>query len=295
MACTYTNGPNTRQNLITRLISKSGLAALFRAATVGRGRFVLAFHGITAVRPVDVPRTIQPSMSVDEFRSVLGWLRQRFKFLTPAEFFQADQRGVLLTLDDGFASNFTNALPLLCDFDAPAIFFVSVQHVVNPRDWLPASRERALRHWPSVDAVPDDLAAQFWDGMTQDQVREAARHPLITIGSHTIGHPHLPRYDDASLAEEMTGSKRMLEEITGQTVDLFAYPYADYDRRSAEAARSAGYRAAFAVDPIPVGLPAYEIPRIDLYWTDPAYLDVKLSGLFRRPIKDNPLAEPTHA
>ena len=261
------------------------MAALARALMVRDGRFVVALHGVTSTRYSDVPRHVQPSLSSGELCAVLTWLRKRFGFLTPEAFFAGDRRGVLLTFDDGLASNYTNALPLLTEFDAPAVFFVAMQHILDPRDWLAANREFALRHWATLDAVPDAIAADFYDGMTEAQLVEASQHPLITIGAHTVSHPHLPTCSDDQLREELVASKRMLEERIGREVGLFAYPYADYDRRCAEAVREAGYRAGFAVDPLPVGMPLFEIPRVEVYWSDAAYLDVKFSGVFRKPVR----------
>jgi peptidoglycan/xylan/chitin deacetylase (PgdA/CDA1 family) len=276
---------SSKQRIVMNVASRTGIAALARALMVRDGRFVVALHGVIGTRPADVPRHVQPSMSTDELRAVLAWLRKRFDFLTPEAFFAGNKRGVLLTFDDGLASNYTNALPLLTEFDAPAVFFVAMQHILDPRDWLAANREFALRHWPTLDAVPDAIAADFYDGMTEAQLIEASQHPLITIGAHTVSHPHLPTCSDDHLREELVASKQMLEERIGRDVGLFAYPYADYDRRCAEAVRAAGYRAGFAVDPLPVGLPLFEIPRVEVYWSDAAYLDVKFSGVFRRAVR----------
>ena len=78
--------------------------------------------------------------------------------------------------------------------------------------------------------------------------------------------------------------RRQLEAMTGQRVDWFACPAGDYDRRVAQAVRAAGYRWAFALVPKRVGLAQYEIPRVDISFPYPYYLDAKLSGLHQRPI-----------
>ena len=271
-------------NIPWALLSRLGVFRLSRAVTARRGRFVLAFHGVADQRYPDVPLNIQPSMTSARLRTVLSWLSARFTFLTPGDFFNGGQPGVLLTFDDGLASNAENALPLLEQFDAPAIFFIATRHVRDPQDWLPGWREFARRQWPTEAAVPAPIARQFWDGMTVSQLERCAAHPLITIGSHTVNHPHLPACDDQQLRAELVDSRRWLESVTGRTVELFAYPYGSLDRRTAEAVRAAGYRAAFGEQPHPVGLPPYQIPRAGIYHADPAYLDGKLSGLHTRPI-----------
>jgi peptidoglycan/xylan/chitin deacetylase (PgdA/CDA1 family) len=235
-----------------------------------------------------VPLEIQPYLAIDDFRKTLAWIKSRFSFLTPDEFLISNKSGVLLTFDDGLANNYANVLPVLAEFKAPAVFFVSTQHVIHPKDWLPASREAARKHWGCEELVSVGVAADFYDGMSHEQLALCARNPLITIGSHTVSHPFLTHCDSARLTFELVESRRFLQEVTRQTVDLFAYPAGDYDRTVAEAVRASGYRAAFAEDIRNVGFPAFEIPRIGFYAADPAYLSLKLSGLHRQPIRGTP-------
>ena len=267
-----------------------GIATLARRILVDGGRFALNFHGVSTCRRADIPTDLQPHHSRIEFRAVLSWLAERFEFLSAADFFDTGRPGVLLTFDDGHANNLTNILPLLQEFKAVGIFFVSTQHVLKPRDWLSFTRQETRRGWGSEGAVPEEIAVDCFDGLCTDQLAALGRSEWAVIGAHTVTHPSLPACDDAKLAWELTESRRVLQAISGQAVDLFAYPYGDYDRRVAEAAQRAGYRAAFAVDPLPVGLPAYEIPRLGIYAADPAYLSLKVSGLYRRALRGSLLA-----
>lgn len=268
-----------------RLLWHTGLATAARRILTREGRFVVSFHGVAGRRDDALARDLQPSFSVPELRTALDWIGRRFRFLTPGELLAGDWAGVLLTFDDGYANHCTQVLPVLEDFAAPAVFFVTTQHVACPRDWLPAIREQVRRRWPRVDEVPGDVACDYYDGMTPEQLRFCARHPLIEIGSHTVHHPFLSRCDDATLKRELVDSRYALEGWSGGEVDLFAYPTGDYDLRVARAVGRAGYRAAFAENSVGVGLPAYEIPRIGLYDCAAPYLGAKLSGLHRRPLR----------
>lgn len=268
--------------------SASLLWPLWRAARAtlpSNARFALLFHAISKHWYRDIPAEVQPDLTINEFSLILTWLKDYFGFLTPEEFLSSTKSGVLLTFDDGLANNLDNVLPVVDEHAAPAIFFVTTQHVERPRDWLPAIRARALKHWKRLEDVPDEIAAEFYDGMSRDGLRLCARNPLVTIGSHTVSHPFLTRCDKARLQFELHSSKRLLRELTGQEVDLFAYPTGNYDRRVAEAVNSAGYRAAFAVNSHNIGIPPFEIPRIEIYSANRAYLAAKLSGLHRRPIR----------
>lgn len=274
---------NGMQRTLIRLMSISGAARLVRALFALRARFVLEFHGVARRIPPDIPRRLWSGLTVEELRAVLIWLSERFAFLSPEEFFYTRKAGVLLTFDDGLANNHTNALPVLEELQAPAVFFVATQHVIDPRDWLPATHAAALAHWGTEAHIPANAAAELYDGMSEAQLRACAASPYVTIGSHTVSHARLTQCSDARLKAELVTSRGLLTDITGQPVDLFAYPYGSYDRRVMEATRAAGYRAAFAEDSRRIGMLLYEIPRIGIYSSDHAYLDVKLSGLHRRP------------
>lgn len=275
------SGPNA----LVKLLSASGIARLARALLVGRGRFVLEFHGIVSRHYPDLPAAIGWAMTANELRHVLVWLKDRFSFISPNEFFNSDAAGVLLTFDDGLASNYASALAVLEELEIPAIFFVATQHVIDPADWLAANRRRAGAGWGSEETVPQEVAADFFDGMSAEQLARCADSPLVTIGAHTVSHPHLTRCSRSEVEYELSASRRFLTEITDQSIDLFAYPYGDYNRDVARAVRACGYRAAFAEDSLGVGMPEYEIPRVGIYQAEHAYLDLKLSGLHRLPIR----------
>jgi peptidoglycan/xylan/chitin deacetylase (PgdA/CDA1 family) len=273
------------RDLGVAILSATGIAGMARRVLAGGGRFAINFHGVSSRRYPNAPRDLHPHFSVAEFRQALAWLAQRFRFLTVQEFLSGAQPGVLLTFDDGHANNLTNALPLLEEFDAQGLFFIATQHVREPRNWLSFTRESVRRGWGAEYNVPDDFARDCLDGLSEGQLAELGRSPRAVIGSHTVSHPSLPGCPLAQVRRELQESRRYLQEVSGQAVHCFAYPYGDYNRQVAGAVKEAGYRAAFAVDPVPVGMPAYEIPRVAVYSASPGYLSVKLSGLHRQALR----------
>lgn len=270
------------RDLTLEVFRRTGLCELSRLLFARRGRFVLELHGVARSRHDELPRHVRPSFCRDDLRAVLIWLRGRFRCLTPEAFLRGDASGVLLTFDDGYANQAAHVPPLLEAFEVPAVVFVTTQHVADPTDWLPAIRQAAAE---CPDALSEELRHDLFDGMSVDAARAMAASPFVTVGSHTVTHPFLSRCDDDALAFELRESKRFLEDVTGQAVELFAYPTGDYDRRVAEAVRDAGYRAAFVEESGGLGMESWEIPRIGLYSAAPGYLAVKLSGLFRRPLR----------
>jgi len=124
---------------------------------------------------------------------------------------------VAITFDDGWLSQFDNALPILEQLHFTATFFI-VTHQVG---------EGAL--FMSLG----DLKALQREGMT--------------IESHTRTHPDLDKVSDAQLRDEVAGSRRDLQKMLGTAPDLIAYPYGAWSKRVAAAVQGAGYRAARAL------------------------------------------------
>jgi peptidoglycan/xylan/chitin deacetylase (PgdA/CDA1 family) len=99
-----------------------------------------------------------------------------------------------------------------------------------------------------IDAtgIVDELCLD-WDG-----VAEMARHPLVSIGAHSLTHPMLAKCDEARLRQEMTGSREQIRKRLGVTPAHFSYPIGDRDSaatREFAAAEELGFAAAVTTRP----------------------------------------------
>ncbi|MDB5594149.1 MAG: polysaccharide deacetylase [Hyphomicrobiales bacterium] len=65
--------------------------------------------------------------------------------------------------------------------------------------------------------------------MTPVELRALASDQRMEIGAHTISHPNLTVLDRAAQTEELGGSRRALEALTGREVRGLAYPNGCYD------------------------------------------------------------------
>jgi Polysaccharide deacetylase len=70
----------------------------------------------------------------------------------------------------------------------------------------------------------------------------------MQFGSHSLTHPSLTELDDCDLRREVFDSKSRLEDMLGNEVSCFAYPYGDLDARVRAAVVEAGYSFAFTVN-----------------------------------------------
>ncbi|WP_448556463.1 polysaccharide deacetylase family protein [Thalassotalea montiporae] len=83
--------------------------------------------------------------------------------------------------------------------------------------------------------------------MTPQQVKELS-DAGITIGSHTHNHPILKGMNEEDCLKEVALNKSLLEQWTGKTIDLFAYPNGrpnqDYDEATISVIKKQGFRCA---------------------------------------------------
>jgi peptidoglycan/xylan/chitin deacetylase (PgdA/CDA1 family) len=143
----------------------------------------------------------------------------------------ASVKDVVVTFDDGYLDNLTNAMPVLREFHIPATIFITTkfcdQNMHHPR--YKQSKERLHLTW--------------------EEVRALSTESLITIGSHTITHPFLSRISDSNVQREIIGSKRIIEDKIGTEIQYFCYPSGDFTLREQKHVRQAGYKAAVSVAP----------------------------------------------
>jgi peptidoglycan/xylan/chitin deacetylase (PgdA/CDA1 family) len=173
---------------------------------------------------------------IGAFERQMAWLaRLRFNVISLQEGVMRlvsgehlPRRAVALTFDDGTRDLLTLAYPVLARREFPATAFVVTRAMGSTIGWTehPGIAGRAILTW--------DEALQL--------------QPLVTLEPHTCTHASLPKLDDDALGEELHGSHADIEERTGRTPEVFAYPYGHFDRRVAAATAEAGFAAACAVE-----------------------------------------------
>jgi len=131
------------------------------------------------------------------------------------------ERPVIITLDDGYLSNYRYAFPILKQHSQKATIFVALE----PGDYTLGVIE-------GVDGF-----------LTHEQIREMS-DAGISIQSHTLTHCVLTEIDDAAARHELGESRSRLSVLTGRPVDHIAIPRAGYSPRVRRLVREAGYVTA---------------------------------------------------
>jgi peptidoglycan/xylan/chitin deacetylase (PgdA/CDA1 family) len=127
------------------------------------------------------------------------------------------ERPLLLTFDDGHASDYLVAAPELKRRGLTAVFYVTCSYLGRP-GYLERGQVRELR-------------AQSFE-----------------IGSHGLTHKRLTQMGPAELWREVLDSKRRIEDLIGEQVSSFALPSGSYDDLVLQALWGAGYRRIMTSD-----------------------------------------------
>ncbi|WP_252224943.1 polysaccharide deacetylase family protein [Clostridium sp. ZBS2] len=126
------------------------------------------------------------------------------------------KKSVVITLDDGYKDNYTNAFPILKEFSMNATMFIIGNYLDGDVYLLPS------------------------------QVKEMSDYG-IDIEGHTLTHRELSTLNYDEQLKEVKESKTKLENITGKNINFIAYPSGSYNDETLKAVKEAGYSMAFTV------------------------------------------------
>lgn len=139
------------------------------------------------------------------------------------------KNAITLTFDDAYRSYRLHALPLMESQEVYSALFVPTGHVGGTNAWDTGETE------------------EVFEVMDWDELRNLSQHPLVTLGSHSVSHPHLSRLSPEKQAFEATQSRAELEQHLDQEIRFFSYPFGqltDFNAVTIEALKQAGYTAA---------------------------------------------------
>ena len=118
-----------------------GVLQLWQHLALRQKAVILMYHRVLAAD--DMGRTgSHPAITVESrtFAEQMAVVKQRFKVLSIDEFSDRieqrrpfDNSSCLITFDDGWRDNFTNALPILRRYELPAVIFLPVNFIGEER------------------------------------------------------------------------------------------------------------------------------------------------------------------
>jgi peptidoglycan/xylan/chitin deacetylase (PgdA/CDA1 family) len=241
--------------------------ALFNSLSLaGRRLTIVLFH-----RVLSGPDPLLPDApDRRRFAQILRWLGGTFTVMTLRDAVTAleagglPRRALVITFDDGYADNATEALPELQAAGLPATFFVTTRFMNGGLMWNDRVIE-AVRAWQrqAIDLTALGLPCFTMDTRRIRVIREIQQAILyrhfndreniatelfsssgstvtrlmmdsrqirllhdsgMEIGAHTHSHPILVRLGSEEARSEIATNKALLEQIIGGPVTSFAYP-----------------------------------------------------------------------
>lgn len=136
-------------------------------------------------------------------------------------------KNIILTFDDGYEDNYTNAFPLLKKYDSTAVIFLVT-----------------------------GLDSNFWDIeknepgavlLSKEHIIEMYNYG-IEFGAHTLNHANLTEVNKNQLLKEIYNSKIYICKELKIPVISFAYPYGECNELTKDAVKSLGFEFGVATD-----------------------------------------------
>lgn len=120
---------------------------------------------------------------------------------------------IVITFDDGYNDNLSNALPVLEKYGLRATVFI----------------------------ITDKVGQDGY--LTWDEIRQMKKRGT-EIGSHTHEHLALSDLDTPGKVKQVTESKAILEQQLAAPINVLAYPYGSFDSTLFDILQTAGYKGA---------------------------------------------------
>ena len=128
------------------------------------------------------------------------------------------KKSIVITFDDGYNDNYTNAYPILKEFNLKATVFVITNAIDKNKNYL-----------------------------TSNEIKLMDKNN-IQIESHTAAHDHLSEISYIADVKTMALAKSKLEVILNRKINYIAYPYGEYNYNTIKAAKKTGYTLAFSTE-----------------------------------------------
>ncbi len=128
---------------------------------------------------------------------------------------------IVITFDDGYKDNFTQAAAILQKFNLKATFFITTSYIEGKtkKKWRNGT-QREYMNWEEIIALS---------------------RMGFEVGSHMVHHIDITTLKDNELYFEFKVSKDVISEKIGKAIKVFSYPYGKANKRVSEMAKSIGY------------------------------------------------------
>lgn len=238
--------------------------------------------------------------SVQGFEKMVAYYQKRgYRFIDLQELYDIlgtrkplTEKLAFVSFDDGWQGNL-HLIPIIEKYQVPICIFVATKPLESGNFWweyvakyMGVKKMFQFKNLPYGEFYKQlaEIKQQITlnrSAMTKEQMNDLAKHPLVTIQSHTVNHPILTNSPDYVLDMELKSSKETLEAYTGNQVYAFSYPNGSLTSREVDACKRY-YKLAFTTEQRHIKLSddLYLLPRYAL--TGQYYRDLlKVWGIWK--------------
>jgi len=174
------------------------------------------------------------AVKLEVFRKQMEYLKdnnyQITKLSDLVNFLKSDlplpKKIIILTFDDGFKDNYSNAFSVLKEYNFPATIFLTVgsigKEVITSQGAFPA--------------------------LSWNEIEEMHNSGLIDFQPHTMTHPKLDQITLREIKSEIIQSKKIIEERLNKKCHFFAPPKGRYGQEIKEILGNEGFKAILTIE-----------------------------------------------
>ena len=157
------------------------------------------------------------------------------------------EKPVLITFDDGYISNYTEAFPVLKRLDMKASIYVITSRIFETHGFTAGEYEKISWQQAREMAGTMSIQSHTWDSHLKQKNFQGQQRGLIASRLKLAKGLETQEEFEARVYADFAASKNAIEKNTGTRVTAISYPYGDYTADTIRLAEKAGYKMAFTV------------------------------------------------
>lgn len=158
------------------------------------------YHRVANLPDYSYPIVVKP----ENFRKQIKYLRQAYQPISLDELALSvkgksiPRRAIVLTFDDGYADNYTNALPVLDEYQVPATIFVSSGYIDKTKEYWWDDLERIFL---SLESIPENLNLSIGGNEYKWTLENMEQRRSVRAELRNLIKPLLPQERDSIIEE----------------------------------------------------------------------------------------------
>ncbi len=262
---------------------------LLRMGFESNSLIVLYFHSVfrdeREKKNASVVTMSYDGITLDDLGNMIKYfIAAGYKFTSPQEILAGtagNKKYIMLTFDDGYANNMMT-LYTLREFDVPAVFFISVGHILSKKCfwWDVVYREllkrahsfkdigmeiQRLKRYRAED-IDEYITSNFGSNafapvgdldrpFTVKELKEFSQQPHVCIGNHTMDHAILTNYNKSAIKSQISMAQDALQDITHYDLPIISYPSGAYSSEVIKICDEMNFSMGFTIEPEKISLP----------------------------------------